>query len=395
MQQYIEQLSKTHYRDMIEIFEYLHTYPELSFLEENTSDFICNKLEEMHISYKKYAKTGIVGIIQGGKEGKTIGLRADMDALPIVEDHSHSCRSANEGIMHACGHDVHMTCLLGAAKILNEIKAEINGNILLIFQPGEEKLPGGAIQMMEEGAFKNIKLEWIGALHSDPALSVGTVGFKKGIYMASGDEIFIKVKGDGGHAALPHKTADTVLIASHIIVALQQIVSRHCPPSIPSVLTFGKIIGNGAMNIIPKEVNIDGTFRTMNEGWRSKAKQLIKEISQSVAQAMGGECEVIIKDGYPCLNNNIEFTEKAIQFAEEYIGKENVNILDIRMTTEDFGYYSQVFKTSFFRLGVRNKLNKESFLHTPGFKADIEAISYGSGILAWIAYNIGKYLNLK
>lgn len=395
MQKHIEQLSREYYQDMLEIYEHLHRNPELSFQEENTSAFICSKLKEMDIPYKKYANTGIVGIIRGGKEGKTIGLRADMDALPILEDNSHSCCSVNNGVMHACGHDIHMTCLLGAARILNEIKSEIKGNILLIFQPGEEMLPGGARQMIEEGAFEDIKPEWIGALHCDPALNTGTAGFRKGMYMASGDEIFIKVKGNGGHAALPHKTADTILIASHIVVALQQIVSRHCPPAIPCVLTFGKIIGDGAMNIIPKEVSIDGTFRTMNEEWRAKAKKLIRDISQSVAQSMGAECEVIIKDGYPYLENNPEFTELAIQMAGNYLGKQNIESLDIRMTTEDFGYYSQKFKTSFFRLGVKNPLEKEYALHTPEFKADNKAIPYGSSLLAWISYNMCEYINLN
>lgn len=395
MQKTIEELSRKYYNELVEIFEHLHTNPELSFQEIKTSEFICNKLSELNIPYKKYANTGIVGVIEGGKKGKNIGLRADMDALPVNEDESHQCCSANKGVMHACGHDVHMTCLLGAAKILNEIKKDIHGNILLIFQPGEEVLPGGAKQMIEEGAFENITPEWIGALHCEPTLPVGSAGFRKGMYMASGDEIFIKVRGKGGHAALPHKTADTVLIASHIVVALQQISSRHCPPSVPSVLTFGKIIGNGAVNIIPKEVSIDGTFRTMDEEWRAKAKKLIKQIAESTASSMGAECEVNIIDGYPFLENDPEYTESVIKIAEDYLGKENINNLDIRMTTEDFGYYSQKFKTSFFRLGVKNISGKEYALHTPEFIADKNSFTYGSGLLSYIAYNMGQYLNLN
>lgn len=388
MQNKIEQLSNDYYNELLDIFHHLHSHPELSFQEEKTSEFICNKLDEYGISYKKYANTGIVGIIKGKKEGKTIGLRADMDALPIEEDPSNPYCSQNKGVMHACGHDIHMTCLLGAAKILQTIKDSICGNILLIFQPGEEVLPGGAKQIIEEGAFKDMKPDWIGALHCDPTLPVGTAGFRKGMYMASGDEIFITVKGDGGHAALPHKTSDTVLIASHIVVALQQIVSRHCPPAIPSVLTFGKIVGNGAVNIIPKEVKIEGTFRTMDEQWRAKAKNLIKEISESVSRSMGAECEVNIIDGYPYLENHPEYTAESIKLAEEYLGVDNIHELDIRMTTEDFGYYSQVYNTSFFRLGVKDSTKKEYALHTPEFKATEKAINYGSGLLAWITYNL-------
>lgn len=395
MQKRIEELSKEYNKELSDIFHHLHSHPELSFQEEKTSEYICNKLEEYGISYKKYAKTGIVGIVKGEKEGKNIGLRADMDALPITESNDNPYCSVNKGVMHACGHDMHMTCLLGAGKILQSIKDNLGGNILLIFQPGEEKLPGGARQMIEEGAFEDIKPEWIGALHCDPTLPVGTAGFRKGMYMASGDEIFISVKGSGGHAALPHKTADTVLIASHIVVSLQQIVSRHCPPAIPCVLTFGNIIGRGAVNIIPKEVNIEGTFRTMNEEWRAKAKGLIKEIAESTTKSMGGECEVNIIDGYPYLENDPIKTEEVIRLAGKYLGRENIHDLDIRMTTEDFGYYSQKFSTSFFRLGVKKSDNKEYALHTPEFKADEKAICYGTGLFAWVAYNLSKNNNLK
>ena len=388
MQKQIEQLSNDYYNELLDIFHHLHSHPELSFQEEKTSEFICNKLDKYGIAYKKYAQTGIVGIIKGGKDGRNIGLRADMDALPINENPTNPYCSVNEGVMHACGHDIHMTCLLGAAKILQTIKESVCGNILLIFQPGEEKLPGGAKQMIEEGAFDDIKPDWIGALHCDPSLPVGSAGFRKGMYMASGDEIFIDVKGKGGHAALPHKTSDTILIASHIIVALQQIVSRHCPPSIPCVLTFGKITGNGAVNIIPKEVNIEGTFRTMNEEWRSRAKKLIREISISLAESMGAECKVNIIDGYPYLENDPQYTEESIRLAEHYLGKENTHELEIRMTTEDFGYYSQKFRTSFFRLGVKDNTQREFALHTPEFIAGERSINYGSGLLAWIAYNL-------
>jgi amidohydrolase len=372
------------YPEIKEIRAHLHANPELSFEEFHTSDFIQNKLKEMGISFKNgFVKTGIVGKIEGKNPGKkVIALRSDMDALPIQENKENKYCSKNDGIMHACGHDMHMAGLLGAAKILNEFKDEWEGTVLLIFQPGEELLPGGARLMMEEGAL-NPEPEWILGQHVLPDMPTGTVGFRSGMYMASGDEIYLTVKGKGGHAAMPHRCTDNVLIASHIIVALQQIVSRHCDARIPTVLSFGKIEAKGATNIIPEEVKIAGTFRTMNEEWRAKAKQLITDIAQSTAKGMGAECEVEIKHGYPFLVNHENYTDKAKQDAIELIGDDRVVNMDIRMTTEDFGFYSQKYPVTFYRFGVQSE--KTGSLHTSAFEANEKALETSMSVMAWLA----------
>ena len=370
--------------EIISIFNMLHENPELSFKEHHTSELITSYLDSINIPYRRIGQTSIIGILECSKKGRTIALRSDIDALPIEEDSNHAICSQNKGVMHACGHDFHIATLLGTAKTLNSIKEKLSGNILFIFQAGEELLPGGAKEIIESGIFDEYKPEWIGAIHCEPDLTTGKIGIKEGMYMASGDEIFLTVKGQGGHAAMPHKTADTVLIASEIIVSLQQITSRHCPPQIPSVLTFGKIVGNGAVNIIPKEVNIEGTFRTMNEEWRTKAKKLINTIAKSIAENHGAECDVNIIDGYPFLRNNIEYTQKVKKIAIETLGKQNVVDLDIRMTTEDFAYYSQKIKSTFFRVGVGNKDTENSPLHTSTFKADKKALKYSITILSTI-----------
>ncbi|MFA8432926.1 MAG: M20 family metallopeptidase [Marinifilaceae bacterium] len=387
LKQKIQSLAQDIYPEILEIRQHLHQNPELSFEEFNTSEFLCSQLDKMGIPFTKgLVKTGIVGKIEGkNPHKKVMALRADMDALPITENPNNLHCSLNKGVMHACGHDMHMAGLLGAARILNQLKEEWEGTVLLLFQPGEELLPGGAKLMIEQGAL-NPEPEWVLAQHVLPDMETGTVGFRPGMYMASGDEIYLTVKGQGGHAAMPHKLTDTVLIASHIIVALQQIVSRHGDARIPTVLSFGKMIANGATNIIPGEVEIAGTFRTMNEEWRAKAKQLICDIAQSTAKSMGGECEVRIVDGYPFLVNHEANTRKAQNWAREFLGEEKVTEMDIRMTTEDFGYYTQKYPSTFYRFGVQsNKQDKISALHTSNFQADEEALLTGMGVMAWLA----------
>ncbi|RUT78495.1 M20 metallopeptidase family protein [Ancylomarina longa] len=367
-----------------EIRAHLHANPELSFQEFETSKFIQTLLDKYGIPYQTgFVKTGIIGTIKGeNPEKRVIALRSDMDALPIDENPENKFRSKNSGIMHACGHDMHMASLLGTAKILNQFKEKWEGTILLIFQPGEELLPGGARLMMEEGALQP-EPEWVLGQHVLPDMPCGKVGFRSGMYMASGDEIYLTVKGKGGHAAMPHKCTDNVLIASHIIVALQQIVSRHCDARIPTVLSFGKVIANGATNIIPSEVSIEGTFRTMDEEWRAKAKELITNIAQSTAKGMGAECEVTIKHGYPFLVNNDQFTDLAKQNAIELLGEDKVVNMDIRMTTEDFGFYSQKYPATFYRFGVKSE--KDGSLHTANFEANEEALETSMSVMAWLA----------
>lgn len=384
----IKTLSKQINEEVKAIFTYLHQNPELSFKEYNTSLYITEFLEKEEIPFERVTETSIVAFIKGKSDKRTIALRSDMDALPICEDVSHVISSKNDGVMHACGHDFHMSALLGTGKILNTIKDKLDGNVMLIFQAGEELLPGGAKEIIKSGIFDKYKPEWIGAIHCDPSIETGKVGFREGMYMASGDEIFLTIKGEGGHAAMPHKTADTILIAAEILIALQQINSRHCPPSIPSVLTFGKIIGEGAVNIIPKEVKLDGTFRTMNEEWRAKAKKLIKKIAKSIAENHGAECDVNIIDGYPYLENDIEYTQHLKKVAEKSIGRENIIDLDIRMTTEDFSYYSQIMKSTFFRLGVGEKGKEMPALHSSKFMANEEALEGATSLLSEICASL-------
>lgn len=385
----IREYSKSISSEIKEIRAHLHTNPELSFEEKETSKFIQSYLKELDIPFKSgFAKTGVVGKLEGkNPDSKVIALRSDMDALPIKENPNNQYCSKNDGVMHACGHDMHMASLLGTAKILSKYKDEWEGTILLIFQPGEELLPGGAKIMMKEGALQP-KPEWILGQHVLPDMPAGTVGFRSGMYMASGDEIYLTVKGKGGHAAMPHKCTDNLLIASHIIVALQQIVSRHGDARIPTVLSFGKMIANGATNIIPDTVEIAGTFRTMNEEWRAKAKQLITNIARSTAAGMGAECEVDIRHGYPFLVNDEEIGDQAKANAIDLLGSENVVNMDIRMTTEDFGFYSHEYPVTFYRFGVQSE--GSGSLHTSSFEANDDSLETSMSVMAWLAIS---YLN--
>ncbi len=384
----IEELAKQYLPEIVDIRRHIHQHPELSFEEYETSGFVTRKLDDYGITYKKgYVKTGIIGTIAGKNPGKrTIALRADMDALPITEQNDIPFKSVNDGVMHACGHDVHTSSLLGTARILNELRNEWEGTVLLIFQPGEEKLPGGAKLMMQEGALDNPKPDIIIGQHVLPGLEAGKVGFKPGMYMASTDEIYITVNGKGGHAAIPHQLIDPVLIASHIIVALQQIVSRHANTLIPSVLSFGKVEAKGATNVIPDVVKIEGTFRTLNETWRIKAHEKIVKMAQSIAEGMGGSCDVNIMGGYPYLVNNEEITMKSMQIARQMLGDTNVVNLDIRMTAEDFAYYSQKYPSTFYRLGIMDKKGTlSSPLHSSAFNVDESALETGMKTMAWLA----------
>ena len=385
----IKQLSEEYFSEVLEIRRHIHKNPELSFQEFETSAYIKQKLDEYGISYTDgYVKTGILGKIEGKAKGKVVALRSDIDALPIVEVNKIDYASINKGVMHACGHDVHMASLLGAAKILNKIKDSFNGTVLLVFQPAEEKLPGGAKLMMDEGVFDKIKPDMIIGQHVMPTMPVGNVGFKSGMYMASTDEIYLTIKGKGGHAAMPYQIDDTVLIASHIITSLQQIVSRNTKSGIPAVLSFGKFIADGATNIIPNEVHIEGTFRTMNEDWRKQAHQQIEKIAKGVAQAMGADCNVKIVGGYPALINDDEVTNLAVSFAKEYLGKEQVEDMEIRMTAEDFAYFSEKYPSTFYRLGTMNKQKGTDYpLHSENFNIDEDALKISGGLMAWLAYS--------
>ena len=383
----IKEAAQRVFNEVIENRRHLHAHPELSFCEYETSGFIKQKLDQMGISWTAMADTGIVAVMQGERASqRVIALRADIDALPIAEANEVTYASQNKGIMHACGHDAHTSSLLGAAQILQSLKSKFGGTIKLIFQPAEEKLPGGASIMIKEGVLENPVPEAIIGQHVMPALECGKIGIREGRFMASMDEIFVKVRGKGGHGAQPHQNIDPVLITSHIIVALQQIVSRMADPMLPTVLSFGKVIANGAINVIPDEVYIEGTFRTLDEKWRDEAHVKIKTMAETIAKSMGGSCEFNIVRGYPPLVNEKRLTEHVRSFAEDYLGKENVLDLDVWMAAEDFAYYSQAANSCFYLLGVGNKEKGiTSSLHTPTFNIDENALTLSTGLMAYIA----------
>ncbi len=385
----IKSRAKDIHPELVELRHHLHAHPELSFQEYETSQFVKTQLDKLKIPYQSMADTGVVGLIEGrNPTSKTIALRADMDALPIQETNNVVYKSQNDGVMHACGHDVHTTSLLGAAKILSENTLQFEGSIKLIFQPGEERLPGGATLMIKDGVLENPTPNAIVGQHVMPFIPAGKVGFKSGMYMASADEIYMTVKGKGGHAAMPELNIDPVLITSHIIVALQQIVSRNAAPKTPSVLSFGKVIAAGATNVIPDEVKVEGTFRTFDEKWRNEAHKKIIKLAESLTEGMGGVCEIEIRKGYPFLKNHPEVTSLARASAVEYLGAENVVDLDIWLAAEDFAWYSQQTDACFYRLGTRNEEKGIiSGVHTPTFDIDESALEIGSGLLAWIAVN--------
>ena len=388
--QKIKELTKQYAPMLLDIRHHLHAHPELSFKEFETSRFIGDQLKAWNIPFKNIAGTGIVAIIEGQNPSiKTIALRADIDALPITEETDVAYKSQNNGIMHACGHDVHTTCLLGATKVLNDLRNEWQGTIKLIFQPGEERNPGGASIMIKEGVLENPKPGAIVAMHVHPGLPIGKLSFRGGLIMASADEIYITVKGKGGHAASPHLTADTILIASHIIVSLQQIVSRNNNPFTPSVLSICSFQGGSTTNVIPAEVKLMGTFRTMDEGWRYKAHELIKKQVKQIAEAMGAEADVLVDVGYPAVYSNETVTEKSSELAREYLGAENIEETEIRMGAEDFGFYAQKIPACFFRLGVRNEQKGIVHnVHTSRFNVDEDALQNGAGIMAWLGINL-------
>lgn len=386
----IKSLAAKYNNSFIDIRHYLHAHPELSYQEYNTSAFIQQRLTETGIPFTVLAKTGVVGLIQGkNPESRVIALRADMDALPITEENNVEYKSTNVGVMHACGHDVHSSCLLGAARILHELREEWEGTVKLIFQPGEEKNPGGASIMIKEGVLESPAPKGIIALHVNPALNTGNLSFRSGRVMASADEIYITIKSKGGHAAAPHLTADTILIASQIIVSLQQIISRNNNPFSPSVLSICSFQGGNTTNVIPSEVKLMGTFRAMDEAWRFKAHELITWQVIEIAKAMGAEAAIHIDVGYPTVDNDETLTHAAKESAVEFLGNAHVSETEMRMGAEDFGYYTQKIPGCFFRLGVRNEdLGIIHNVHTPKFNIDEKAIETGVGIMAWLGATV-------
>jgi len=373
---------------------HLHRHPELSFEEKNTSLFIQEWLHERNVEFTSgWAGHGIVAsVIIDKDDPKFYAFRADMDALPIQEENQKEYCSQNAGVMHACGHDVHTTCLLGAIEIILHNKEQLKSNLKFIFQPGEEKLPGGASIMLKEGAIDVPNCKGIFGLHVQPSMEVGTVGFRSGIYMASSDELYITVKGKGGHGAMPQDTIDPIYIASSIIIGLQEIISRKSHPASPSILTIGKINSvGGATNIIPSEVKLEGTFRAMDEEWRTKAHGLIKKTCEGIAESFGGSAEVNIVHGYPVLINDEHLVQSAKQIASQILGTENVINLDIRMTSEDFAWYTQQIPGCFFRLGTGNSSKGiTSGVHTAVFDVDEDCLMIGVKTLSQIALSLSS-----
>ena len=394
----IQKRSEELFSEINAIRQHLHQNPELSFEEFKTSEFIQSVLKKYNIPFKTgFVKTGIVATIEGKDAAKKcILLRADMDALPIEEKNNTSYTSKYKGVMHACGHDVHSACVLGAAIILNELKNEFEGTVKIMFQPGEEVLPGGASLMIKEGVLDKPKVSAAMAQHVFPSMETGKVGFKTGMYMASTDELYLTVKGKGGHAAMPNDYVNPLLIASKIISELHKTFMEMPPaystleadnkPKPPTVLAFGKIIGNGATNVIPDEVKIEGTFRTMDEAWRAEAHLKMKKVAEEIAQQMKGSCEFRIEKGYPFLVNDEALTKQCISWAKEYLGEKNVEELPLRMTAEDFAFISQQVPSCFYRLGTGNKAkNITSGVHTATFDIDENALRTGTGLMAYLA----------
>ena len=386
----IRQKALDYFPEVQAIRHHIHANPELSYEEYNTAEFVSKKLTEWGISHETgVAGTGVIGLIKGkNPDKKCIALRADMDALPIQEANDIPYKSKNDGVMHACGHDVHTSCLLGVARILNDLKGEWEGTVKLIFQQGEEKLPGGASLLIKAGVLENPKPDAIFALHVYPNLPSGVVGFRAGQYMASTDEIYITIEGKGGHAAVPNLAVDPIAIAAQVITGLQQVISRKGNPIIPSVLTFGKIEAGFATNVIPDSLELWGTFRTMNEEWREKAHQYIKDFTENTCAAYGAKANVHIPAGHASLFNDPAVTAQAESWAKAYLGDDNVRELDIRMAGEDFSFYTHHVPGCFFRIGT-NRNNEEftASVHNAHFNIDEEALKTGVGTMAWIALN--------
>lgn len=377
--------------EIIDLRRQFHMNPELSYREFKTSSFIKGYLKHNKIDFRKgIAGTGIIARIDGEKSGgRVIAIRAEMDALPVPELNDTVYKSLNTGIMHACGHDAHMAMLLGTMRIMNELRSQFGGTLLFIFQPGEEKSPGGARLMIESGELNSPKPDFVLAHHILPELETGMVGYKSGRYMASCDEIYITVSGKGGHAALPALTTDQIFIASNLVIRLKEgILKKQTENMIPTVLGIGRISGEGATNVIPEKVEIAGTFRTFNEEWRSKAQNLIKSISDETASEFGVKIYVNIEEGYPVLINDEKLTAKAIELSSELLGKERIEIFtDTRMSSDDFSFYSGLAPSLYFRVGIKKRGTEMKKLHTSEFDIDEECLETGTANMAWLIFS--------
>lgn len=392
MKEEIRKLAKKYYPQIKEHREHLHRHPELSFEEYETSAYIKRALHELGLTITDNIGGGTGLTAELGSGEKVVALRADIDALPILEAEDRSYRSTNDGVMHACGHDVHTSCLLGASYILKELESRLSCRVRLIFQPGEEKLPGGASLMIEDGVLRDV-VAIIGQ-HVHPALPVGQIGYGSGYFMASCDELYITVKGKGGHAAMPNQVIDPILISAELIQSLQSIISRKSNPNTPSVLSIGKINSQGgATNVIPEEVKMEGTFRTYDEKWRKEAHLLINEMTEAICKAHGATAEINIVRGYPSLYNNPDLTSSVKSGISDYMGDVGTVELTPRMTAEDFSYYSHQVPACFYRLGTASTDGRNaSAVHTPSFDIDHAALEVGAGLMAYVAVQLSHQL---
>jgi len=375
--------------EVIKLRRHFHRHPELSYQETDTAAFICEWLKTNNIEYRKgIAGTGVIATIKGNKQGgKTIALRAEMDALPITEKNNLSYASVNNGRMHACGHDAHMAMVMGTALILNGIRDRFGGTVLLVFQPGEEKSPGGAKLVIESGALNDPAPDMIIAQHVLPELETGRVGYRAGRYMASCDEIYITVTGKGGHAALPALTTDQIYIASSLVVRLREKMKEAIEKkNIPTVLGIGRISGEGATNVIPDNVYISGTFRTFDEKWRAEGLNLVRSIAATAASDFSVNIDVNIEEGYPVLINDEDLTGKAVNLSEELLGKEKIERYDTRMSSDDFSFYSAIAPSLYYRVGIRKKDSPMKKLHTAEFDIDEDGLETGVSNLSWLVY---------
>ncbi|HMB92314.1 MAG TPA: M20 family metallopeptidase [Rhodothermales bacterium] len=393
----IRALNDEYFDEIIRLRRTIHQNPELAFEEHETARLVAETLAPLDLDVQTgIAQTGIVATLHGKEPGPSLMLRADMDALPIHEANEFDFASQNAGKMHACGHDAHTSSLLGTAMILSNLRDEVRGTIRFLFQPSEERLPGGAKAMIEEGALAESEagpaVDTAFGQHVTPDLPVGTIGVRSGMYMASADELYITVTGEGGHAAGPHRLrSDAVLTASHLVVVLQTLISRHCPPDVPSVLSIGRFIADGATNVLPESVRLEGTFRAMNEEWRFRAHDLIRRIAEHTAAAFGAEIDLDLRIGYPALYNHPDPTVFVRNAAIEYVGEDHTIDLDPWFASEDFAYYLREVPGTFYRLGTGNKDKGSTHgLHTPRFTIDEEALRLGPGFMAYLAWKKGE-----
>jgi amidohydrolase len=376
--------------EVIRLRRHFHKDPELSFMEYGTAAYVTSWLEEQGIPFRKgIAGTGIIAAIEGeGSGSRVIAIRAELDALPITEKNTTEYASCNTGVMHACGHDAHMAMLMGTALVLKSLRQQFGGTILLVFQPGEEKAPGGAKLVIESGVLNNPRPDIVIAQHILPELDTGRAGFRGGRYMASCDEIYITVAGKGGHAALPGMSTDQIYIASQLVVRLKDgMKKRQAETGIPTVLGIGRFIGEGATNVIPERVEIAGTFRTFDETWRKEALALIRSIAADVAAESGVSISVRIEEGYPVLVNDEKLTARAVALSKELLGDDNTESLDLRMSSDDFSFYSSLAPALYYRIGIRKKDSEIKKLHTADFDLDEDALEKGVSNLAWLVYN--------